>query len=42
MVTRSTALYLQIIFSQCGQYIGTFTYEEDLVDLSAEPHLNGE
>ena len=32
MVTRSTALYLQTVFSQCGQYIGTFAHVEDLVD----------
>jgi len=41
MVTRSTASYLQIVLSQCGQYIGTFAHDEDLVDLSTEPHLNG-
>jgi len=32
MVTRSTALHLQTVFSQCGQYNGMFGRVEDLVD----------
>jgi len=42
MVTRSTALYLQTVFSQCEQYIGTFAHVEDLVDhqLRYQPFLS--
>ena len=35
----STALYFQMVSSQCGQWIGTFVQGEAVVDFLAEPYL---